>query len=71
MENIALNVLPVLQGNGPTMGLLMNTAVEVYYRLIEKNIPALAIDVVSAAIFGSATAVLLPEFGIGTLLLRN
>ncbi|MFZ2205964.1 MAG: hypothetical protein WA061_03260 [Microgenomates group bacterium] len=66
MENLALNMLPILQSNTVTLGLGLGTVSEVYYRGVEKNIGALMKNGFSAALLGLATAYGLPELGIYT-----
>lgn len=66
MENIALNMLPILQSNAVTLGLGLGTISEAYYRSVEKNIGALVTNGFSAALLGLATAYGLPELGIYT-----
>jgi|GEM_PF-7081725 len=66
MENLALNVLPILQSNTVTLGLGLGTVSEVYYRGVEKNVGALITNAFSAALLGLATAYGLPELGIYT-----
>lgn len=67
MENVALNLLPILQSNTVTVGLLANTGTEVVHRLAagKPDLAAIAEDVALATVFGAAT-LLLPEIGIHT-----
>lgn len=67
MENLALNMLPVLQSNTVTVGLGLGTVSEILYRgVAEKNVAALVKNGLSAALLGLATAYGLPELGIYT-----
>lgn len=66
MEYAALNLLPILQSNAVTAGLIVNTPVEIIHRVVsERNFGAFANDVISAGMLGLATACL-PEVGIYT-----
>ncbi|MFZ2026040.1 MAG: hypothetical protein WAV30_02010 [Microgenomates group bacterium] len=66
MEYAALNLLPILQSNAVTAGLIVNTPVEFVHRVVaERNFGAFANDVISAGMLGLATA-FLPEVGIYT-----
>ena len=67
MENIALNLLPILQSNTVTMGLVANTGTEAIHRLMagKPDVAAIAEDIALATVFGAAT-LLLPEIGIHT-----
>lgn len=66
MEYAALNLLPILQSNAVTAGLLVNTPVEIFRRAVaERDFGALIKDVVVAGVLGLATAHL-PDVGIYT-----
>lgn len=66
MEYAALNLLPILQSNAVTAGLIVNTPVEVFHRAVaERDFGALAQDVISAGLLGLAAAHL-PDIGIYT-----
>lgn len=65
MENVALNLLPLLHTNAITGGLVVNTGTEAIHKIFggKSEIPALMEDLVYAGVFGAAT-LLLPEIGI-------
>jgi hypothetical protein len=66
MEYAALNLLPILQSNAVTAGLIVNTPIEAFHRVVaEKDVVALLKDVVVAGVLGLATAHL-PDVGIYT-----
>lgn len=66
MEYAALNLLPILQSNAVTAGLIVNTGVEAIHKIVaEKDLGGLVKDVVVAGLFGLATAHL-PDVGIYT-----
>lgn len=66
MEYAALNLLPILQSNAVTAGLIVNTGVEAIHKIVaEKDLGGLVKDVVVAGLLGLATAHL-PEIGIYT-----
>lgn len=66
MEYAALNLLPILQSNAVTAGLIVNTPVEAFHRVVaERDFGALAQDVIVAGLLGLATAHL-PDIGIYT-----
>jgi hypothetical protein len=60
------NILPIMQSNTVTGGLILNTIGEVGYKLAEKNYLALARNGIAAALLGFAASVGLPELGLYT-----